>query len=259
MPPKPDLASHSLIHFLDRFVYRNAKAAAGGPKGTSIMQPLAGGDSRSVLVSNRAAKGHDSVNSEAFWRKKAEDVAVDEVFFHKYFSQIGKTRQGADKKKADKAKATEEEEEDENEDEIWQALVDSRPEVEGPSDDDSDLDMLDLEDSDDDDAASGDEGVDVEGTDDEVVVEDDADAASGASSDGDVGMFDDEDDLIESGDEAPSDMDELFQKELEVATPAEDGEEEKESRSKKRRKLKNLPTFASAEDYAAMMVDDDQD
>ena len=257
MPAKPDLASHTLIHFLDRFVYRNAKAAAGGPRGTSIMQPLAGGDSRSVLVSSRmSGKSQEPVNSEAFWRKKAEDVAVDEVFFHKYFNQIGKGKQNQ-KKASEKKPNDEEDDEDENEDEIWQALVDSRPEVEGNSDDDSDLDMLDLDDSDDSDdnsenAESGDEGVKVD--------LDDDDAASDVSGDSGAGLFDDdEDDLVESGDEAGSDIDDLFNKELETAKPTEE-EETKASSSKKRRKMmKSLPTFASADDYAAMMVDDDAD
>ena len=149
MPPKPDLASHTLTHFLDRFVYRNAKASAGGPRGSSIMQPLAGGDNKGILLSNRSTQGgQQPVNSEAFWRKKAEDVAVDEVFFHTYFNQIGKGKQAAGKKNAAKT-AEDSDNEDENEDEIWQALVDSRPEVEGPSDDDSDLEMLDLDDSED--------------------------------------------------------------------------------------------------------------
>ena len=251
MPAKPDLASHTLIHFLDRFVYRNAKAAAGGPRGTSIMQPLAGGDSRSVLVSSRmSGKQQEPVNSEAFWRKKAEDVAVDEVFFHKYFSQIGKGKQAA-KKASEKKPSNEEEDEDENEDEIWQALVDSRPEVEGASEDDSDLDMLDLDDDSDDDK-SGDEGVDVE-------LDDHDDAVSDASGDSGADLFDeDEDDLVESGEEAGSDIDDLFNQELETAKPTEEAKEE--SSSKKRRKMmKSLPTFASADDYAAMMVDDDAD
>jgi len=130
MPPKPDLTSHTLSHFLDRFVYRNAKASAGGPKGSSIMQPLSGGDSKSILLlPSHTHGGQQPLNSEAFWRKKAEDVAVDEVFFHKYFTQIGKGKQASDKNKEKAIKNTygSGDEEDENEDEIWQALVDSRP------------------------------------------------------------------------------------------------------------------------------------
>jgi len=240
-----------LISFLDRFVYRNAKASASGLRGSSIMQPLAGGDSRGVLVSNRAtAHAHEPVNSEAFWRKKAEDVAVDEVFFHQYFSQVGRTKQTTKKKVA--AKTTEdgsENGEDENEDEIWQALVDSRPEVEGPSDDDSDLDMLDLDDSDPEvSEGSGEDWededeVDVEGTDDE----------QGSQDEEEPSPFLDEEDMDEG-----ADVDELFNKELQT-NQKPDAVVEETGRAKKK-KMKNLPTFASAEDYAEMLGgDEDED
>jgi ribosome biogenesis protein MAK21 len=251
MPPKPDLTSHTLSHFLDRFVYRNAKASAGGPKGSSIMQPLAGGDSKSILLlSSRSSQGvHQPLNSEGFWRMKAEDVAVDEVFFHKYFNQIGKGKQASDKKEKPAKKADGSEgEEDENEDEIWQALVDSRPEVEGPSDDDSDLEMLDLEDSDEDSSLGGAEEVDVEGA-----VEEDA---ASDSDDGGVvlsGFSEDED--VGSEDEVGSELDELFEKELETTQTEEKTEE---TGRQKKRKLKSLPTFASVEDYAEML-DNDED
>ena len=54
----------------------------------------------------------------------------------------------------------------------------------------------------------------------------------------------------------PSDQEDLPAEEIEaadgsVASPSE------ESRNKKRRKLKHLPTFASAEEYAAMLDDDE--
>ena len=250
MPPKPDLASHTLTHFLDRFVYRNAKASAGGPKGSSIMQSLSGGDSKAILLSSRSTQGgKQPVNSEAFWRKKAEDVAVDEIFFHKYFNQIGKGKQASDKKKEKAAKKADglEDEEDENEDEIWQALVDSRPEVEGPSDD-SDMEMLDLEDSDEASSFGGDEEVDVE--------EDEEDAAASDSDDGGVvmsGFGEDQD--VGSEDEVGSELDELFERELQTAQREEKTEE---TSREKRRKLKSLPTFASAEDYAEML-DNDED
>lgn len=237
MPPKPDLASHSLINFLDRFVYRNAKTAATSSRGGSIMQPLSGGDSRVLLSSRAAQKKHESVNSEAFWNKKAEDVSVDEVFFHKYFSHIGKGRQTANKNKSTKRDGSEDEE---NEDEIWQALVDSRPEVEGGSDDDSDMEMLDLDDSDapssisdDDDGDSGLEGLE-EDADNKGLDEDEWDDASDAD-----------------------DVDELFEKELKQAQIPDENTEE--GPRQKKRRLKNLPTFASVEDYAEMLDNDDDE
>lgn len=245
MPPKPDLTSHTLTHFLDRFVYRNAKAAASGPRGSSIMQPLSGGESRSILLSNRSTQnGQHPVNTEAFWRKKVEDVAVDEIFFHKYFSQIGKGRQVSSKKKPEKTGEGSEDDEEEDEDEIWQALVDSRPEVEGGSDDDSDLEMLDLDDSD---AESDAEGEDAEDGEEGVIFNDSEDSVS---------AMDDGEALFDSEDDAPAEVDELFEKELETGQGSEG--KPKESSRDRRKKMKNLPTFASVEDYADML-DNDED
>jgi ribosome biogenesis protein MAK21 len=247
MPPKPDLTSHTLSAFLDRFVYRNAKAATAGPRGSSIMQPLAGGDNKGILLSNKS--NHASlqpVNSETFWRKKAEDVAVDEVFFHKYFTQIGKGKQ--DKKKKGK---NDEEDEENDEDEIWQALVESRPELEGESY--SDGEMMDLDDSDMEESASE---VDMEPTS-EVDIESSADEGEGGvpiieeGSSDDDGAFAEE---LESGSEIEEDEDELFAKEFQTSQPAE----EKETSRKRKRRLKSLPTFASVEDYAEML-DNDED
>ncbi|OBT56616.1 hypothetical protein VE04_01669 [Pseudogymnoascus sp. 24MN13] len=251
----------SVAMFADRlltsspFVYRNAKASAGGLRGSSIMQPLAGGESSGVLVANRAtAQAHQPVNSEAFWRKKAEDVAVDEVFFHKYFNQIGK---GKVSKKGKPAKAAGDgsDDEDENEDEIWQALVDSRPEVEGPSDDESDLEMLDLDDSGDEGSEGSDamweddDEVDVEGTDEEE---------QGSEGEEEPSPFLDEDELDEGEDE---DEDDLFNKELETNQKKPEAKVDgTETGRAKKKKMKSLPMFASVDDYADMMGgDEDED
>lgn len=243
MPPKPDLTSHSLIHFLDKFVYRNAKTAATSSRGGSIMQPLSGGDSR-LLLSNRATQNKEQpINSEAFWNKKAEDVSVDEVFFHKYFSHIGKGKQSLNKKKASaKQREGSDNEDEENEDEIWQALVDSRPELEGGSDEDSDMEMLDLDDSDVSSSNDDDEAENHEAEEHETDLE-------GSEVPEDVPDDDQWDDA--------SDVDELFEKELQKAQmPDKDAEE---SRTQKRRRLKHLPTFASVEDYAEMLDNEDED
>ncbi len=240
MPPKPDLASHTLSNFLDRFVYRKAKAAAGAPRGSSIMQPLAGGDSRGILLSSKTvSQAQGSVNTEAFWQKKVEDVAVDEVFFHKYFSQIGKAKQALAKRKGGHpAAGGSEDENEENEDEIWQALVDSRPEVEGNLDEESDLEMMDLNDS------------------------------EAESSVGDFDMGNDDEDTSESGGleggslsdkvDSGSDIDQLFENELETGQ-MEEQEISGETRKQRRKKMKSLPTFASIEDYAEMLNNDEDE
>lgn len=254
MPPKPDLTSHTLTHFLDRFVYRNAKAVTNKDgdvkvktKGSSIMQPLSGGDSKGILLSSRSANsGQQPVNTEAFWRKKVEDVAVDEVFFHKYFSQIGKGKQAATGKgkKEKKTAGDGSEEDDEAEDEIWQALVESRPEVEGRDSEDEDMEMLDLDDSDM--ASDSDAEVDVESDGDGVALDNSEDEMS---LDGDV----DADVDVEGTDD--EDMDELFAKEAQGGK-AEDTDKAETSRQRKK-KFKSLPTFASADDYAAMLDNDE--
>lgn len=221
------------------------------------MQPLSGSDSKGVLISNKSsAHMQGPLNTEAFWKKKAEDVAVDEVFFHKYFSQIGKGKKDAGKKEK-KVAESEEDGEGENEDEIWEALVSSRPEVEGPSDDESDMEMLDLDESD----AELSDADDVEvNMDDDEDENQEAGGSTIADSDGFVDEDESEDggvDLAE-GSEADSDIDELFAKELETAKTTEPEEGKKETSRQKKKKLKGLPTFASVEDYASML-DNDED
>ncbi|KAH7403587.1 CBF/Mak21 family-domain-containing protein [Cadophora sp. MPI-SDFR-AT-0126] len=243
MPPKPDLVSHTLTNFLDRFVYRNAKSSAVGAKGGSIMQPLSGGDSKGILLSSKSAKTiQQPVNTEGFWRKKVEDVAVDEVFFHKYFNQIGKSKPAFGREKTTaKSSRSSGDDEDKEEDEIWQALVESRPEVEG--DEDSDMEMLDLDDSD-----AGSEPDDLE-----VNIESEDDERLESEFSNSDASVDEVDDSGES--EARSDIDELFAKELETDQPTETEKGLETSRQRKK-KFKSLPTFASAEDYAEMLEND---
>lgn len=215
MPPKPDLSSNTLRHFLDRFVYRNPKKAGNTTRGSSIMQPLASTETSHLLVS--AGGRHTTktpLNSESFWQMNGGNVAADEVFFHKYFNAIGK---GKEKKVTKKLV----ENEDEDEDEIWNALVDSKPELEGDSDDD--IAMSDLESAFEDDEESAANGSDIQSLSDLDLDEDDAE--------------------LQSEDEIPSNLE----------TGLEEGMEAKSERRAKRRKLKSLPTFASVEDYAAML------
>ena len=250
MPEKPDLASHTLIHFLDRFVYRNPKKAAAGPRGASIMQPLAGGDSSGLLVTAQSKKGIQApVNTEAFSKMSAEKVEPDEVFFHRYFNSVGR---GKGRKVQKKEKNAEKDGEDEEE--IWKALVDSRPELEG-SESGEDFDMDDLESEVE---GSGEEALnDTEVADSEGVVID-----SGEDDDDDEGMhFDDDDDdaLLGSDDDVPGDFDEAFMREVQLGPKEKEAELESEKPRQKKRRLKNLPTFASVEDYAAMLGGSDEE
>jgi ribosome biogenesis protein MAK21 len=249
MPPKPDLISHTLSSFLDRFVYRNAKATAAGPRGSSIMQPLSSGENGGVLLTSKAAnRQQQPVNSEAFWRKKAEDVAVDEVFFHKYFTQIGKSKQSTAEKKTRKTAGDSDDEEAENEDEIWQALVDSRPEVEGGSDEDSDMEMLDLDDSD---TELSVEDSDIEEADDNNVNVEGSDISDSEP------LGENDDSIAGSISEEEEEEADLFAKEVQTAQN-EAGPKDDDSKKSRRKKLKSLPTFASVDDYAEML-DNDED
>ena len=217
------------------------------------MQPMAGGDASALLVSAYSNKdrSRQPVTSEAFWKQDAGKVGADEVFFHKYFSTLGRGREKAKKKKASKKKddASSESEDEGDEDEIWKALVDSRPELDGGSDggifsdDDLGSEMGDLDDTDEDLQPGEDHGSpDVVGLDDSMSLEEDDDEA-----------------LLDSDDEVPSDIEAAFETELQTRKPGKDAVpemlEEGEKRSKKRRRLKSLPTFASADDYAKMIDD----
>ena len=253
MPPKPDLSLNTLIHFLDRFVYRNPKATSTA-KGASVMQ---GGDSSALLVSRYSEKDRSRapVNSEAFWKMESEKIGADEVFFHKYFNTLGRGKEKLRKKKEERRRGEEASESEGDEDEIWKALVDSRPEVEGGSDggmfSDDDIDMEDLEDDDDDeDLGKAGEG---------LADPDERDDAGGRS----LVLGDENDEaLFDSEAEVPSELEDaaFFGRELQsnkMKTEEKEDREKGEKGSKKRRRLKNLPTFASADDYAKMLGDED--
>ena len=231
-------------------MYRNAKASTSNSKGGSIMQPLSGGDSKGVLLSSKSAAARiEPLNTESFWRKKVDDVAVDEVFFHRYFNQIGKSKRVSAKKPVSKDSGETGMEEDENEDEIWQALVDSRPELEGASDDESDMEMMDLDDSD---VDSSDKISEAGASD--VDVEDDGSAV--ADSEGFEDMSEGEEDNIAEDSDG---LDELFRKELQSSQPKEPEKGGEETSRQKKRRMKGLPTFASAEDYAEMLENDEDE
>ncbi|EKM50179.1 uncharacterized protein PHACADRAFT_264762 [Phanerochaete carnosa HHB-10118-sp] len=112
-----DLSLNTVSHFLDRFVYKNPKRPK--PKGASAMQPAAAGaaDGTGVkLAKGEAAHGGGPVNEERWWRRRPEDVPVDELFFHRYFTQKSR-REKEMAEKVNKRKGKDEDE-DEDEDEI---------------------------------------------------------------------------------------------------------------------------------------------
>ena len=250
MPPKPDPTQHTLMHFLDRFVYRSARSRpAATMHGTSIMQPTAGSNAADLLVKpGKDGSVRAEINSETFWQKKVEDVAADEVFFHSYFNQAGgKKRRVAEKKsRKDKDKDGESGDEDEGEEEIWKAITASKPEVEGPDEDD-DLSLGDLE-SAYSDSEGSEGGIDLGGdAEEEGLFQDDQPDLDDMDAipdleDEDDAMFGDDDELPEN---------------FEVPEEPEADMSRNKKKRKERKKLKQLPTFASAEDYARMIGGDD--
>jgi len=119
----PDLGLNTLSHFLDRFVYKNPKKQGSKQKGSSAMQPAAGdaisgGGVRLIKGGVGEGLGVNSgggltVNDEKWWKRRVEDVPIDQVFFHRYFNQkneLEKARATKAKKK-NKGKGNEEDSE----------------------------------------------------------------------------------------------------------------------------------------------------
>lgn len=233
--PKPDLASHTLIHFLDKFVYRNPKAEES-QRGGSIMQPiLASGGASHIVASNKAAARQlPMVNSSSFWNLKPDQVSAEDVFFHEYFARVGKPGEAArtaEKPAVDQAETGEEAAEEE----IWEALVNSQPEIEGDdAADDSSVDLDGLDYSDDDEQA--DDGLDA----DEAMSDFGSEGAEGdAAFEGIFDASEDDDSGANSSDDQP----------------VKQGRQGRLSR----KEMRNLPTFASADDYAGMLGAEDGD
>ncbi len=294
---KPDLGLFTLSHFLDRFVYRNAKQKPT-TKGSSIMQPLGGSHTGSLLVkSTNKINPEIPVNTEDWLNKKVEDVRPDEKFFHQYF-----TTKEKDPSKLNNGEIPDEEFEDESDlddEEVWNALVQSQPEIEGGEESDiedfSDLDaddFSDLEDDDDevdgeepeqgdDDADSSDfelqaigdsDDEEDEGEEDEEVQGEieDGFAAGPQFSDDEADEDDNEAELFkgDSEDEIASDEDFESEEEEQEEKPKpkskkrslqEDTSAGKKTKKSKKSRFSDLPVFASADDYAQYLDSDDED
>ncbi|KGB76848.1 ribosome biogenesis protein MAK21 [Cryptococcus deuterogattii R265] len=213
----PDISLNTLISFLDRFVYRNPKKTIQ-PKGASIMQPAAASDKSGMVVKGEGEAGV-MVNSEAFWRKKIEDVPVEMMFFHRYFAEKLKMKEkrGKDKERSTKGSEFGESgsEGDEDEDEEMEDSDEDKSENE-KEDEDADSD-----------AAEDDEDSDPEEA--EIWK---AMKATMPRADDDMGLSEDQDDDISisesSDDHEESDEDEEDEDEAEEVS-GEDEEEDEES------------------------------
>jgi ribosome biogenesis protein MAK21 len=247
------------------------------------MQPLAGTSAADLLIKTRdGGRIEDALNREEFWRKNRGDVRPDEVFFHDYFEKAGKTsKKNRAEKRASKPEDGDREETDEEEEgQIWKALVGSRPEIEDAEDDidedEEDVDITDfMEDDDDDDeepASDEEGGVAIDGIggvafhgfdEDEEIAEageEEVTAAAEASDDDgfDVTALEDDDEgaLFDSDEELPDSV--VIP---DAAAAIEEVAKGLKSTDKKKRKksIKSLPIFATAEDYAKLIGDDDDE
>ncbi|CDK29400.1 unnamed protein product [Kuraishia capsulata CBS 1993] len=287
---KPDLGLYTLAHFLDKFVYRNAKQKPVS-RGSSIMQPLGGAHTGALLVksSNRSAMGGDGVpvNTRDWIHKRVEDVKPEDLFFHQYFSnkQSKMASSKFDREVNEKAQQ-DDEGSDLDDDQVWQALVKSNPDVEGDDEDEVDFSeddvsgLSDMEMSDDDDddeelanISVGDEDEDDEDDENEEGlyalneadlsddIEDGAEVSEG-SEDSDAELQElmkgDSDDELDSEEiDFGSDDDEEEDSEPEKPKSNKRSRADDDKKSK-RQKVKELPLFASADDYAEYLQSDSE-
>ncbi|WBW74507.1 ribosome biogenesis protein Noc1 [Schizosaccharomyces osmophilus] len=258
---KPDLSLHTLSHFLDKFAYRNPKKSAA-VKGYSIMQPLAGSVSKGI-VSTGTGQGNAPMNSEQFIGKQESEIPVDELFFHRFFND--KYIKG---KQSNKKNVSVNEEGEMDEDEVWKALVDSKPNLE-MEEEESDFDeeamdeaMADFSDGEEaeqpkEPAEEAEENVEEEEEEGQMFSDEETeprentanapavpDAEEGGSED-EMQLLEDEEDLLpfENGEDEESEGEEERRE-----------QKEKSSQKNKRRKtIKELPVFADADSYAHLL------
>lgn len=286
-----DLTLNTLMHFLDRFVFKNPKKRSG-VKGSSIMQPSLSDAKDDVLV-RRTDAPLSYVNTADFWMQNPDNIPPDQQFFFRYF-QTKLKRSNAPpekpKKQTDADDALDEEEreneyddeddaigsEDEDEKEIWKAMKSSMPkedEMDDLNEDDDEV-LAELEAN-----ASADEAEDAS----DVAIDDADEGHEEDDDENDISEYDEEQDDDTTpfrDDEADEDDGDMFLEDEDDLIPftnfddeedetshtagrkrSADEVEEATGKSKERKsrrsKRRALPAFASAEDYAHMLDSDD--
>ncbi len=244
-----------------------------------------------VTRSRTHALGEDEFfNTEAFWKKRADTIPADQLFFHRFFNLKSKqpsssrVQTGGDEEDAlvgseDELPAEKEMEEeseldsddDADEKEIWKVMKATMPgkeELEGLEDSDDDDEEFDYVDSDE--AEEDDDGPNViPGM---TFSDESRNAPTGKAptsadwedSDSDGGnVFDeDDDDLLPFTDfNAKKRGADSCDDEEDEAVDGRDAKKRRKQADKKKRKksMQNLPTFASADDYAHLLGGEDDD
>lgn len=317
-----DLSLNTLSHFLDRFVYRNPKQKSS-LRGASAMQPMAQVGSGVTRSRTHALNEDEFFNTEAFWKKRADSIPADQLFFHKFFNlksrqpTAGRVQTGADDSDAlvgsddedvpttggkgvemelegEESDSSLDSDDDPDEKEIWKVMKATMPgkeELEGLEDSDGEGDEeFDYVDSDEEaaPAAEGEDEEDEEDSDGEgpnVIPgmtfsdsedEDEADSAPAKSiksktsaevndwedDESDLGnVFDeDDDDLLPFTDFNPKKRGADSEDDEEEFIGADAKKRKKQQEKKRKKSMANLPTFASADDYAHLLGgSDDED
>ncbi|KAK9237506.1 CBF/Mak21 family-domain-containing protein [Lipomyces kononenkoae] len=285
---RPDLALHTLTHFLDRFVYKSPKAKLGKTNGAgSIMQPMTGSNAYAskdvLLLSTKAARQSVPSANSVDWKqvlleKSKEKSAPDEQFFARYFVNKGLAPKGVKKEEKDITdESTDVEIEDDvdqgseelDEDEVWKAMVSSRKELEGADESDDSMDDIAVSYDSDDSGSEGDIGTDIDES--EVVDGDDKSDEtaefddSDDEIDGDKGLDDDETELAEIFAAENAKNEDLSSQQLRKSKSkrkidsGNDYTSDSKTKGKRRRQLKELPIFASADDYKDLLSGSDSD
>ncbi|CCF51718.1 hypothetical protein NDA11_007932 [Ustilago hordei] len=318
-----DLSLNTLSHFLDRFVYRNPKQKCS-LRGASAMQPMTQVASGVTRSRTHALKSDEFFNTETFWKKRADSIPADQLFFHKFFNLKSKQptaasiQTGADddsnalagsddeqlsagakqiELETDESDSSLDSDDDSDEKEIWKVIKATMPgkeELEAFDDSDrEDDDEFDYVDSDQEDvpAAEGEEDDEqqeshAEGpnvmpgkTFSDSENEDEADSApaksskstkAGKAAAATADANDWQDDESDSGNVFEEDEDDLLpfadlngkkrgaavfdDQEQDELTGVDAKRRKKQGDKKKRNKsMQNLPTFASADDYAHLL------
>ncbi|KAI9292343.1 CBF-domain-containing protein [Neoconidiobolus thromboides FSU 785] len=141
---QPLLHLHTLQHFLDIFAYRNPKKVSEENSYNSFMKGSAFKAVNGVIWDKQSGiSSAEVVNSEEFWKKSDSEVQAEHQFFHKYF-KLTKSNNAEKKKAKDKEMS---DSEDEDEDEIWKAMKGSTniDEMEDDADMDEDVDLGDMD------------------------------------------------------------------------------------------------------------------
>ncbi|KAF8431689.1 CBF/Mak21 family-domain-containing protein [Boletus edulis BED1] len=267
----PDLTLNTLSHFLDRFVYKNPKKTKS--KGASAMQPAASAaDGIAVKRLKGEASGGALPNEDTFWKKKEDEVPVDEAFFHKYFTRkiCGQVSQNESREKEgsqgfrepsdedstdNEHEADEEGSSDTEEDAVWKTMQATMPGEEGDEaflEEDYDIDddeLLSDPNASSNSTAEGSEGFD------EGEIGDSTSFAEGSDDDDLVVVDDIPNGLIEyDGSDAETEQDREW-----GGISGGDKRKWNDKSQTGRKKRKTLPTFASYEEYARMIEDGPED